>query len=62
MTTHQWPGSPFTEGEWFEEAPAYPPPLEVEVADNPVVMELLGPDGEVIRQWLEREPIGFRLR
>lgn len=39
-----------------------PPDLIVEMSDNPVVAELLGPDGEVIRQWVEREPIGYRMR
>lgn len=33
---------------------------EVEVTENPVVHELLGPDGEVIRQWRERPPFGFQ--
>ena len=35
-------------------------PGEVYVTDNEVVCELLGPNGEVISQMLEREPIGFR--
>lgn len=38
------------------------PELTVEMSDNPVVAELLGPDGNVIRQWVEREPIGYRPR
>ncbi len=50
--------------EWDEEGPrpaelAWP---EVYVSDNPVVAVLLGPDGEPIRTFLEREPIGFRIR
>lgn len=36
------------------------PAIDVTVTDNPVTHELLGPDGEVIRQWTERPPIGFR--
>lgn len=39
-----------------------PPDLTVIETDNPVIAELLGPDGQVIRQWLEREPIGYRQR
>src|SRR5204862_1265894 len=39
-----------------------PPVLTVDVTDNFVVAELLGPDGKVIAQMLEREPIGYRLR
>lgn len=39
-----------------------PPLLTVEMSDNPVVAELLGPDGSVLRQWVEREPIGYRRR
>lgn len=34
--------------------------ITVTVTDNPVVAELLGPDGDVIRQWRERPPFGFR--
>jgi hypothetical protein len=36
--------------------------IEVEVSHNPIVAELLGPDGEVIRRWRERPPIGFQRR
>ena len=42
--------------------PADAPELEVEVSDNPVVATLLGPDGEVLVEVREREPIGFRIR
>lgn len=34
--------------------------IGVTVTDNPVLGELLGPDGAVIRQVRERPPIGFR--
>lgn len=34
--------------------------LTVEVSDNPVVAELLDAQGNVIRQWLKRPPIGYR--
>lgn len=34
--------------------------IEVDYVENPVVYELLGPDGKVIRQWTERPPAGFR--
>lgn len=33
--------------------------INVDVTENPVVAELLGPDGDVIRQWRERPPFGF---
>ncbi len=36
--------------------------MEVTVTDNPVVSELYGPDGSVIRQWRERKSIGYRKR
>jgi hypothetical protein len=39
-----------------------PPELTVEVAENPVVNVLYGPDGEPVSFLLEREPIGYRLR
>ena len=32
---------------------------EVDDRDNPVVAELLDVNGNVIRQWRERAPIGF---
>ncbi len=44
------------DAEWEFEAPD----LTFEVTDNPVVAELLGPDGQVLRQWTERPPFGFR--
>ena len=37
--------------------PAWP---DVTVTENPVVAELLGPDGKPIRQWTERPPFGFQ--
>lgn len=39
-----------------------PPLLEVEVTDNPTSAELWHPDGTLLLQVLEREPIGFRVR
>lgn len=36
--------------------------IEVTVTDNPVVGTLLGPDGRVLVEIREREPIGFRIR
>ena len=36
------------------------PEVSFEVTDNPVVAQLLGPDGEPIRQWRERPPFGYR--
>lgn len=53
-----WPGTP----DFYDDEPdpyVQAPHLEVWVTDNPVVAELLGPDGEVITQWRERPPIGF---
>jgi hypothetical protein len=40
---------------------ADPPSIEVEIMDNPVVAELLGPDGEPLAQLRERPyvPFGF---
>lgn len=38
------------------------PHLEVDVSDNPVIAELYHPDGELLIQVLEREPIGYRIR
>lgn len=38
------------------------PQIEAWVTDNPIVGELLGPDGEPILTIYEREPIGFRMR
>jgi hypothetical protein len=43
--------------DYVEFEPAVP---EVDVSDNPVVAELLGPDGQVLRRWCERPPFGFR--
>jgi hypothetical protein len=53
--------------EWWEDDP--PPILQaldmtqvqVEVTENPITAELLGPDGKVLRQWRERPPFGFRV-
>jgi hypothetical protein len=45
--------------EWVE--PVIPQ-FELTVTDNPVVAELLGPDGEPVTIWQEREPFGFRVR
>lgn len=33
---------------------------EVDVAENPVIGVLLGPDGDPVRFMLEREPIGYK--
>lgn len=49
-----WSDDRGTEWEWPDQ------PVMVEVTDNPVVAELLDADGNVIRQWRERPPIGFR--
>jgi hypothetical protein len=50
--------------EWCDEPPVLQPldmtQVQVEVSDNPIVAELLGPDGEVLRQWRERPPFGFQ--
>lgn len=43
-------------------SPAEPAWPEVEVTDNPVTATLLGPDGSILLELREREPIGFRLR
>lgn len=40
--------------EWTDQS------IDVTVTDNPVVHELLDQHGNVIRQWTERPPIGFR--
>lgn len=37
------------------------PSLEVELSENEVVAELLDANGDVIRRWLARPPIGFAL-
>lgn len=34
--------------------------IEVIVTDNPVVGQILGPDGSVLIEVRERQPIGFR--
>lgn len=36
--------------------------IEVTVTDNPVVARLYAPDGSVLIEIREREPIGFRVR
>lgn len=50
--------------EWDDEGPIVGPPMPAEVieTENPVVAELLGPDGAPIRQWRERRtvPVGFQ--
>lgn len=38
------------------------PDLTFDVTENPVVAELLGPDGEPLRQWRERPPFGLHPR
>jgi hypothetical protein len=38
-----------------------PPQIEVELSENEVVAELLDANGDVIRRWLARPPIGFAL-
>ena len=53
-----WPGTP----DFYDDEPGTyidAPHLEVEVTDNPIVAVLLGPDGEVVRAWTERPPVGF---
>ena len=35
---------------------------EAQVTDNPVTNVLLGPSGEVLRQWRERPEVGYRKR
>jgi hypothetical protein len=51
--------------EWWDDPPPILEPMamtqvQVEVTENPVVAELLGPGGEVLRQWRERPPFGFQ--
>ena len=60
MPWSPWP-TPSDE-DWWEPPEPVAPDLTVDLTENPVVYELLGPDGTVIRQWLEREPIGYRIR
>lgn len=36
------------------------PAPQVDDIENPVIHELLGPDGKVIRQWTARPSVGFR--
>lgn len=50
---------PVDEPEEAEDPIPEPPVLEVEVSENPVVAELLDAEGNVIRQWVARPPIGF---
>ncbi len=59
--TRPWPGSPDWYGDVVMPEPAPAPWPDVDVTENPVVAELLGPDGSVIAQLLERPPIGFAL-
>lgn len=51
---------PYT-GEWDDE-PLLGPPVAEQVieTENPIVAELLGPDGAPIRQWRARPPFGFQ--
>lgn len=35
------------------------PEPQLSVTDNPITKTLLGPTGEVIRQWRDRPPVGF---
>jgi len=39
------------------EDPAAP---EVDITDNPIIAELLDLDGNIVKQWTARPPIGFR--
>jgi hypothetical protein len=54
-----WPVDEPEEG--GEDPVPEPPALEVEVTENPVIAEILGPHGEVLAQMLARPPIGFAL-
>lgn len=53
-------------GAWFREdgemvwKDSNPHTPDVDMADNPVTDVILGPKGEVLSMWLEREPIGFK--
>lgn len=47
---------------WPEEHVAKPAVPHLTVTDNPVKATLLGPNGEPIRQVVEREPFGYRQR
>lgn len=52
--------------DWFDEPEPILGPLAltevtVDVSDNPVVAELLGPDGKVLLEVRERPPFGFQL-
>jgi hypothetical protein len=58
---------PVTEDWYWEEpepvlAPMDMTQVQVTMTDNPIVAELLGPNGDVLRQWRERPPVGFRQR
>jgi hypothetical protein len=50
--------------DWDESQPLLEPlsftEVHVVVSENPVVAELLGPDGKTLRQWRARPPFGFR--
>lgn len=50
--------------DWEEAEPLLGPldfaGVQVVVTDNPIVAVLLGPNGEVLREWRERRPFGFR--
>jgi hypothetical protein len=52
----------FVHPEDVEEMSVDVPPLEVELSDNPIVNELLGPDGEVIARFSERPVVAFGFR
>lgn len=53
----------FGDEDWDEPEPLVGPlaltEIIVEVTENPIVAELLGPDGNVLRQWRERPQFGF---
>lgn len=53
-------------GWWWRDGqdpePAEAPTPQLTETDNPIIATLLGPDGEPIRQWRERAPMGFRKR
>lgn len=50
----------FADPEDFEDFGLVDPPhLEVEITDNPIVAELLGPDGETLLRLTERPIVRF---
>ncbi len=57
-------GGTVDDEEWWDEPEPMLGPLaltgvQVTVTDNPVVRQLLGADGAVLRVWRERAPLGF---